>query len=287
MTTLQQAPQVAPARAGDWALPNTLDAASALAEKLANTGMVPDTYRGKPDDIVAAMMLGASLGFAPMQSLQGIAVIRGKPAVWGDAMLAVCQNHPAWGGMEETFEGQGKDLVAVCEVWRRGEKGSHKHRFGVSHAVQAGLWGNKGPWTNYPSRMLQMRARAFALRAAFADALKGLSSAEEMRDALVVEASPDDGKPARPGRGAGGLKAQLGITVEDAEPPDAVEPEDDPRDEDMVREEILLALRDRHDGDEESVAKSLEWIEGRAGCLFDDMELPELLKVAAAMEKGA
>ena len=34
----------------------------------------------------------------------------------------------------------------------------------------------------YSSRMLQMRARAFALRDAFADALRGIQCREEMQD---------------------------------------------------------------------------------------------------------
>ena len=52
----------------------------------------------------------------------------------------------------------------------------------LDDAKRAGLLGKKGPWTEYPQRMLQMRARSWALRDGFADVLKGLSVREEAQD---------------------------------------------------------------------------------------------------------
>jgi hypothetical protein len=55
-------------------------------------------------------------------------------------------------------------------------------KFSVEEAKRALLWGKAGPWTAYPKRMMQMRARGFALRDAFADVLTGLITAEEAHD---------------------------------------------------------------------------------------------------------
>ena len=52
---------------------------------------------------------------------------------------------------------------------------------------QAGLWGKQGPWKQYPKRMLQMRARGFAIRDAFPDALRGMYMAEEVQDITEKE----------------------------------------------------------------------------------------------------
>jgi hypothetical protein len=77
-------------------------------------------------------------------------------------------------------------------------------RFSVSDAKKAGLWGKSGPWTQYPKRMLQLRARGFALRDAFPDVLKGLVTAEEAQDYPQAEAAREpamirpQGQPARP-----------------------------------------------------------------------------------------
>jgi hypothetical protein len=67
-------------------------------------------------------------------------------------------------------------------------------QFSVADAKRAGLWGKSGPWTQYPRRMLQLRARGFALRDAFPDVLKGLVTAEEAQD--YPQASPPAEAPA-------------------------------------------------------------------------------------------
>jgi hypothetical protein len=71
--------------------------------------------------------------------------------------------------------------VAVCVAKRKGRK-PVTARFSVEDAKRAGLWGKQGPWSAYPKRMMQMRARGFALRDAFPDVLKGMITAEEAQD---------------------------------------------------------------------------------------------------------
>jgi hypothetical protein len=117
-----------------------------------------------------------------MQSLQSIAVVNGRPAVYGDAALALVQSSPACAYVREYVEGEGDNLTAVCEVQRRGYPQPTVAKFSVADAKKAGLWGKTGPWSQYPSRMLGLRARGFALRNAFADALRGLVTAEEAQD---------------------------------------------------------------------------------------------------------
>jgi len=163
-------------------LPSTFGEAKEFATELANSNLVPKQYMGKPLDILVAIQWGTELGLAPMQSLQNIAVINGKPSVYGDAMMALVQANAACEGIEEFFEGEGtQNPVAVCIAHRRGRK-PVTARFSVEDAKRAGLWNKQGPWTQYPKRMLQMRARGFALRDSFPDALKGLITVEEAQD---------------------------------------------------------------------------------------------------------
>ena len=160
--------------------PNSLDEAFRMAEMLAGSQMVPKSYQGKPQDALVAMMMGSELGLNPIQSLANVAVINGKPAIYGDALLALVQNHPKFGGHEESFEESG--MIATCTVWRKGDKNQHTVTFSQADAQKAGLWGKSGPWTQYPKRMLMWRARGYALRDKFADALGGLITVEEARD---------------------------------------------------------------------------------------------------------
>ncbi|HHH2239778.1 TPA: hypothetical protein ACPZUV_004417, partial [Yersinia enterocolitica] len=69
--------------------PQNFEQAQRFAEAIAGSQFAPSNYRGKPNDVLIAMQMGAELGFQPMQSVQGIAVINGRPSVWGDALRAL------------------------------------------------------------------------------------------------------------------------------------------------------------------------------------------------------
>lgn len=160
--------------------PSNLDEAMRLAQMLAYSNMVPKAYQNKEQDTLVAMMMGSELGLNPIQALQNIAVINGKPAIYGDALLALVQSHPRFGGHEESFDDA--TMTATCTVWRKSDPTKHTVTFSQADAQQAGLWGKQGPWQQYPKRMLMWRARGYALRDKFADALGGLITVEEARD---------------------------------------------------------------------------------------------------------
>jgi len=152
-----------------------------FAKMAARSTLVPRDYLGKPENILLAIQMGSEIGLAPMQSLQNISVINGRPAVWGDAMLGLCRQSPVCRDVVERFEGEGKTLTAICIAKRAGAEPIER-RFSMDDADRAGLANKPGTWQQYPKRMLQMRARGFALRDAFPDVLRGLISAEEAED---------------------------------------------------------------------------------------------------------
>lgn len=162
--------------------PATITEAIQFSEMLAKSQMVPRQYQNKPEDIMVAVQWGYEIGLAPLQALQNISVINGKPSVYGDAAMALVQASQVCDGIEEHIENEGTpNPVAVCIAKRKG-RNPVIARFSVEDAKRAGLWGKQGPWQAYPKRMLQMRARGFALRDAFPDVLKGLITAEEAAD---------------------------------------------------------------------------------------------------------
>lgn len=198
--------------------PTTFQEAREFAAIIAGSDLAPKDYRGKPDNILVAMQMGAEVGLNPMQALQNIAVINGRPSIWGDAMLAICQASPLYGGIEETFDEA--TMTATCTVIRKGQPpvvGS----FSKSDAETAKLWGKTGhsgqptPWVTYPKRMLRLRARGFALRDAFADALRGMISAEESEDTPIDVTPKADPPPT--GRTDGALQHLEGYSVEEVD----------------------------------------------------------------------
>ena len=172
----------------------SFDDAFRFATMVAKSEFAPKDFRGKPESCLLAIQHGSEIGLSPMQSLQNIACINGRPAIWGDAALALCLASPVCDGIHETIEGDGDNMTAVCQTSRKGKDANVVARFSVADAKRAGLWGKSGPWSQYPKRMLQLRARGFALRDAFPDVLKGLVTAEEVQDYPQAEAARE---PAR------------------------------------------------------------------------------------------
>jgi len=168
-------------RAGGLALAS-FDDAFRFATMVAKSDFAPKDFKGKPESCLLAIQHGSEVGLSPMQSLQSIACINGRPSVWGDAALALVMGSPVCEYVRERVEGDGDAMVAICEAKRRNYPEPTVVRFTVADAKKASLWGKAGPWTQYSKRMLQLRARGFALRDAFPDVLKGLITAEEAQD---------------------------------------------------------------------------------------------------------
>lgn len=160
--------------------PTNFDEAWRVAQLFARSNLVPKDYRDQPENCLVAMQMGAEVGLKPLQALQGIAVINGRPSIWGDAMWALVQGHQVVEDAHETFDPE--TMTATCTIRRKGRAQPYVQSFSKADAVTAGLWGKAGPWTTNPRRMLQMRARAFCARDAVPDVLKGLSVAEEALD---------------------------------------------------------------------------------------------------------
>ena len=157
--------------------PQTFEQALTFSKYLAESDLVPKDFKGKPANCLIAMQWGAEIGLQPLQALQNLAVINGRPALWGDAVIAIVRGSPLCEYVQESDDGK----MATCKVKRRNEP-EQVRTFSMDDAKSAGLMGKAGPWTQYPKRMRQMRARAFALRDVFPDVLRGLPVAEELMD---------------------------------------------------------------------------------------------------------
>ena len=157
--------------------PQTFEQALTFSNYLADSDMVPKDFKGKPGNCLVAIQWGMEIGLKPLQAMQNIAVINGRPSLWGDAVIALVRSSPLCEYIIEEDDGH----TATCKVKRRGEP-EQSRSFSMDDAKAAGLLGKQGPWTQYSKRMRQMRARAFAVRDVFPDVLKGLPVAEEVMD---------------------------------------------------------------------------------------------------------
>lgn len=157
--------------------PQSIEEAMRFADMMSKSNLVPKDFSGNPGNILVAIQWGMELGLQPMQAMQNIAVINGRPSLWGDAVIALVRSSPLCEYVYESDDGN----TATCRVKRRGEE-EQVRMFSMEDAQRAGLVGKAGPWTQYPKRMRQMRARAFAMRDVFPDVLRGMPVAEELQD---------------------------------------------------------------------------------------------------------
>jgi hypothetical protein len=160
---------------------NTLADRLQLANVLAKSDIVPTSFRGKPENIFIAIEMGAEVGLNPMQAVQSIYVVNGRPSLWGDAVLGIVQASGLLEYCEETFDP--KTNTATCKVKRKNDPVEVVQTFSLADAKQAGLVDkNQSLYKVYPARMCKMRARSWAIRDKFADLLRGLQVREEVED---------------------------------------------------------------------------------------------------------
>lgn len=188
MTTPETAPSPAPLAKKPIDFGNsgvrlaTLEDAFRFANAVVASGWAPRGLE-KPESVLIALQHGAELGLPPMAALQNLAVINGRPGIYGDAALALVRNSGLMESHKEEEIGErGKDTWGFKVTTKRVGMDEAVDTFTVADAKTAQLWGKSGPWTQYPLRMLRFRARGFSLRDNYGDVLKGLRTIEELRD---------------------------------------------------------------------------------------------------------
>lgn len=195
----QRSASIVPLRTGGRVagiVPTSIEEVFRLATAIAKSGMAPRDM-GTPEKLTVAILHGLEIGIPPMMAINKIAVVNGRPTLWGDAVPALLLSKGF--KIREMMYAEGEDRFAQCTVIRpNGEQ--IVRNFSVRDAMTAGLWGKPGPWKLYPDRMLQMRARGLAARDGAADVLSGIYLTEEMQD-VEPPADAGDLMPAPPNSG--------------------------------------------------------------------------------------
>lgn len=192
LATQERAPRPALTNAGvvRAIVPQTFDEVFRMAQAIFASTLQPPSMK-TVEQVMIGILFALEVGYTPMTGLSSIAVINGRPSLWGDGALGLVMDNDSYEDHEEIFEGlAGSDnFKAICIMQRKGKK-PKRGEFSIKQAKAANLWAKPGPWQTYPDRMLQMRARAFAMRDAFPDVLRGLAIAEEQQDVPMRDVTP-------------------------------------------------------------------------------------------------
>lgn len=189
-----------------------MQAAHQIGTALAATSMVPQHFQGKPDDAAAAIMHGNELGLPAIQSLQQIFVVRGKPAMYARAMVAIILSKG-----HRIFE---VSATADSVTWagiRRDTGDEITATWTIERAQQAGFTTNK-LYESQPVEMLRAKAQSEVARNLFPDVLLGMSAREDLE---LQEDTPRRVRNEATAPGVEDLRGRLGI----AAAPKTTEPE--------------------------------------------------------------
>ena len=153
-----------------------LPAVGDLAVKIASTEFVPTQLRGKPAAVAAAILAGRELGLAPLQSLQHVAIVQGRPSLSAEMCraLVVAAGH-------EIFFPERTTTRCVIRGRRRGQQEWTEVAFSMDDARRARL-DAKDNWKHYPRRMLDARATSELCHLIFPDVVGGIAVTEEAED---------------------------------------------------------------------------------------------------------
>lgn len=166
------------------------------AKIVSQSSLIPAEYRGKPADIIWAMDIGDALGVPYTQVMQSMVVARGKMTMSADLMGAIVRR----AGHKLRIHEAGNSVTA--SIVRADDP---DYEFTVTwdekKAREAGLWGNRGPWTQYPRQMLRARAITEVCRQGASDALAGnVYTAEELTsEPRRPQENPEEAAPTERG----------------------------------------------------------------------------------------
>lgn len=167
-------------------IPASFAEAEQFANRLADSGLVPEALRKRPADVLVVMLKGLELGLRPMLALSEIHVINGKAGCSAKLKMGMCLAKPDI--CEEFTLIESNDQKATYQAKRVG-KDAVRLTFTAKEAEIAGLL-VKDTWKKYRPAMLRGRCSSALADAVFPDITNGIMTDEELEDLVEQRAEP-------------------------------------------------------------------------------------------------
>lgn len=142
-----------------------------------------------PEAALTLMLICQSEGLHPIQALKRYHIIKGRPSMRSDAMLAEFQRQ---GGCVEWLE----RTDAVCKAaFSHSQGGRVEVEWTIEMARAAGLTAND-TWKKYPRQMLTARVISEGVRTVLPGVVAGIYTPEEVAD--MIDVTPEQKKQNKP-----------------------------------------------------------------------------------------
>jgi hypothetical protein len=163
-----------------------LNIISKLADRYASSSMVPETYKGRPDNCFVALELASRMDVSPVLVMQNLYIVQGKPSWAGQACKALIDGSGKFANSEYVMTGNKSDSTWGCYLQAVSTKTGKlvKGTEITMKMAQDEGWINKNgsKWKTMPEQMLKYRAAAFFARTECPEVLMGFQTADEIED---------------------------------------------------------------------------------------------------------
>lgn len=156
----------------------TIQSKKEYAEILSASNLLPRAYQKQPANVFTAMAMGEVLDLKPIEAINSINVIQGKPALSAELMGALVRR----AGHRLRVEVASNPPTATATLIRKDDPDyEFKTVWDEKRAIVAGLWKSGVGWNKYPEQMMRARAVTEVCRMGAPDALHGfVYTAEEL-----------------------------------------------------------------------------------------------------------
>jgi hypothetical protein len=175
--------------------------------------------RGAIAAAASAVVYGDEIGLTAQSALTSVYVVRGRPGLYAEAMVALVKSHGHEVAVEELT-----DRICRMRARRRGEQEWQRFEFTIDRARRAGYDRQNTKYGTDPQAMLYPRCASITCRTVFPDVLKGLAAVEELIDEPDAAAPAGNGTRTvqRAATRAVGASAERPAPVEQAPPSEAL-----------------------------------------------------------------
>lgn len=155
-----------------------------MAGMLAKSDMIPQSYQGKPMNVVIALEQAQRMNCSPLMVMQNLYIVKGKPSWSGQACSMIVNGCGLFENVDLVYVGEkGKDDWGAYVKATRKSDGKELVGTTIDMAMaKAEGWLSNPKWKSMPQQMLGYRAYSFFARLYCPNALSGFSTEGEIED---------------------------------------------------------------------------------------------------------
>jgi RecT family protein len=160
-----------------------------VAQLYSRADILPEQYRGKPENCLIALQMAARLRVDAFAFMQSSYIVYGKPGVEGKLAIAMLNaSGKIKGRVRFEFSGEGK--TKACTAIVVDKDSGEEIRVSVDWAtveregwhLPKGKSNQPSKWTTIPDQMFRYRSAVFLIRAHYPEVMMGISTLDEIED---------------------------------------------------------------------------------------------------------